>query len=309
MRAFPRRRPLLAVRLPGLCLGLGLLAALPGCGANVSPEFYARKAADLQAHGRLRTDRAPVDVRYDARDLAEAFREIAFSFEFQYRDGRIVAKAMEKPLQRWQGRIRYRVTGDGATPADRAEIAGLMQDIAGLTGLAFEASEDAHDMLISIASRAGTDAVSATLAANGQDVHRQRYDLWRSRGNWPCGADLSKRDDGSELLVWAHVYVAAEVTGLMRRACLHEEIAQSLGLTNDSYRARPSIFNDDQEFALLTDHDRALLRLLYDPRLTPGMSRDEAMPIVHEIAAEQVRPAAREHAALSPPRRSSAARH
>ena len=51
-------------------------------------------------------------------------------------------------------------------------------------------------------------------------------------------------------------------------------------------RARPSIFNDDDEFALLTRHDELLLEMLYDPRLRPGMTAAEAMPIVRVMAAE-----------------------
>jgi hypothetical protein len=46
--------------------------------------------------------------------------------------------------------------------------------------------------------------------------------------------------------------VRAEHPDLLRQSCIHEEIAQGLGLPNDSPAARPSIFNDDEEFALLT---------------------------------------------------------
>ena len=73
----------------------------------------------------------------------------------------------------------------------------------------------------------------------------------------------------------------------MRRSCVHEELAQGLGLANDSPYARPSIFNDDDEFALLTAHDEILLRLLYHPDLTPGMTPDQARPIVARILARR----------------------
>jgi hypothetical protein len=43
-----------------------------------------------------------------------------------------------------------------------------------------------------------------------------------------------------------------------------------MGLANDSRQARPSIFNDDQEFALLTGHDELLLTILYDPACAPA---------------------------------------
>jgi hypothetical protein len=72
----------------------------------------------------------------------------------------------------------------------------------------------------------------------------------------------------------------------MRQSCVQEELAQGLGLANDSPRARPSIFNDDEEFATLTRMDELLLRILYDRRLRPGMTEEEARPIVEVIAAE-----------------------
>jgi hypothetical protein len=61
-----------------------------------------------------------------------------------------------------------------------------------------------------------------------------------------------------------------------------------MGLSNDSPQARPSVFNDDEEFGLLTTHDEELLRILYDRRLRPGMSQGEAMPIVQTIIAERL---------------------
>ncbi len=80
--------------------------------------------------------------------------------------------------------------------------------------------------------------------------------------------------------------IRAEHPDLLRTACLHEEIAQGLGLSNDSPAARPSIFNDDEEFGLLTEHDELLLRILYDDRLVPGMTAAQARPIVAAIASE-----------------------
>ena len=63
-------------------------------------------------------------------------------------------------------------------------------------------------------------------------------------------------------------------------------VGQTLGPGADSDDARPSIFNDDAEFALMTRHDEDLLRILYDPRLKVGMTRDEAMPLVRQIVEE-----------------------
>ena len=80
--------------------------------------------------------------------------------------------------------------------------------------------------------------------------------------------------------------VRAEHPPLLRQSCYHEELAQGLGLPNDSPKARPSIFNDDEEFAFLTTQDELLLRMLYDQRLHPGMTAAEGRPIVERIARE-----------------------
>jgi hypothetical protein len=95
-------------------------------------------------------------------------------------------------------------------------------------------------------------------------------------------------DDAQAGYTRAVVLIRAELPPLLRTACIHEELAQGMGLVNDSPQARPSIFNDDDEFGLLTRHDELLLRMLYDDRLGAGMSVEEAAPVAATIAAELV---------------------
>ena len=92
--------------------------------------------------------------------------------------------------------------------------------------------------------------------------------------------------DGSSVYTEALAVIRAEHPDLTRLACYHEELTQGLGLASDSPRARPSIFNDDQEFALITDFDLMMLRLHYDPRLRPGMTEQAARPLIFSIASE-----------------------
>ncbi|MEP0563977.1 MAG: DUF2927 domain-containing protein, partial [Paracoccaceae bacterium] len=91
-------------------------------------------------------------------------------------------------------------------------------------------------------------------------------------------------DDGK--ITRALAIIRAELPPLLRLSCVHEEIAQGLGLANDSAEARPSIFNDDDEFGRLTTLDEMMLKMLYDPRLKPGMEADTAKPIVAQLALE-----------------------
>ena len=232
----------------------------------------------------LRTETAPADAPFTAEDLARNFEEIVFRYEFRFDDqGRQIDEPLTKPLKRWEGTIRYRLTGDGVVPEDHRTVADLTARIEPLTGLAFQEADSGEDMLISIASSSGAERIVADLEARDWTAHRERYEQWRENSHWICGATLSASRDEPNRLVDAHIFLRAETTGLRRRACLHEEITQALGLTNDSATARPSIFNDDQEFALLTRHDEILLRALYHPSLRPGMAAEEAMPTARAV--------------------------
>lgn len=66
-------------------------------------------------------------------------------------------------------------------------------------------------------------------------------------------------------------------------ACIIEELTQVMGLPNDSDQVYPSIFNDHSSDDFLTEQDETLIRLLYDPRLVPGMDRTTALDKVRAI--------------------------
>jgi hypothetical protein len=73
------------------------------------------------------------------------------------------------------------------------------------------------------------------------------------------------------------------------RACVVEELTQILGLVNDSSKVNPSIFNDTSQHLALTEHDKWMLRMFYDPRIIAGMTRQDAMKAGWEILNE-IRP-------------------
>lgn len=72
-------------------------------------------------------------------------------------------------------------------------------------------------------------------------------------------------------------------------ACVVEELTQILGLANDSASVNPSIFNDVSQHFSLTEHDEWMLRMFYDPRITPGMDRRKAIAMGRQILSE-IRP-------------------
>ncbi len=271
------------LRPAALAAMLAAAAVLAGCADRPSAADYSAYESNLRAKGKLRVEAAAADAPFDAGDLARNFQRISLNREADATRPGGDDNLVPSPLRRWHGPLRYRLRGAGVTPADRAEVAALMARIGRLTGLDIAAAEEGANFLILITTPEERDRVGAALAESAPRFART-FRYWRDRPELVCVADnIFLRDDPNRIGA-AMVVIGDETRGLLRRACLHEELVQALGPANDHAAVRPSIFNDDGEFALLTRHDELLLRIHYDDRLEPGMSAAEAMPLVRRIA-------------------------
>lgn len=101
-----------------------------------------------------------------------------------------------------------------------------------------------------------------------------------------CEAKIFKKDNEIKTAV---ILFPAYGDRKTLRACVVEELTQVMGLANDSNAVQPSIFNDQSQYFELTDHDRLLLKILYDARMPIGMPRRDAMRTAHMILRE-IRP-------------------
>ncbi|MBL4558638.1 MAG: DUF2927 domain-containing protein [Rhodobacteraceae bacterium] len=255
--------------------------------------YYARVEADLVARGLLRTEAAPPDAPFDARMLARNFEAIAFFSEYSEAGGRVEARRVAAPLRRWEEPVSIEIVFGRAVPdaqrrRDRAEIASLAQRIAGATGLPISlggARPNLHIVVADADDRQDTAWLRAAVPNLSEATAREIARM--PRGVY-CMAYSFSSEPAPAVFTRAVVLIKDEQPPLLRRACFHEEIAQAMGLSNDSLTARPSIFNDDEEFALLTRHDEMLLGMLYDPALRPGMTADAARPMLPALAQAQM---------------------
>ena len=101
-----------------------------------------------------------------------------------------------------------------------------------------------------------------------------------------CFAKFFKRGD---VIRAAIAVFPADQPKAWMRACVVEELTQVLGLPNDSSAVAPSIFNDHSRYFELTEHDRMLVRILYDARMKVGMPRQRAVRLARGIL-EELRP-------------------
>ncbi|MEW9921517.1 DUF2927 domain-containing protein [Marimonas sp. MJW-29] len=277
----PQARPAAAAPAP--------VVARPTSQKSAMLRRYLNQVQQAQlSQGLLREDGGGTDTPFSPDILARNFEQIVFFNEY---DGNFAGRGGASPLRRWQSPVRMGVIfGAGVPPsqrkADSDAVNAYARRLARATGHPVSAIGQPNFLVI-IASeddRAETLAEAATRVP-GISENSLRA-LRNMRRDTYCAVAAYAAGENPNVYTAAVAVIRSENPDLLRLSCIHEELAQGLGLANDSPAARPSIFNDDDEFALLTGHDELLLQMLYDPRLRPGMTAQQAAPITRIIARE-----------------------
>jgi hypothetical protein len=252
--------------------------------------YYKKVESDLQVRGLLRVDGGGPDTPYTSTMLARNFERVTFYDEHTVGTRVQSGTGQERLLSRWDQPVRINVeygpsVNDDIRTQDSAMISEYAGRLARVTGHPISTNRlraNFHILVLGEDDRASMlGRVKALLPSLSASAIAQIMSPPRATH---CLVVVSHAEDPHPRILSAVAVVRAEHPDLLRRSCYHEEIAQGLGIVNDSPFARPSIFNDDDEFALLTSHDEALLTMLYDPRLRIGMSAAEARPIVNDMA-------------------------
>lgn len=254
--------------------------------AAIAAHFRALEAQRV-AQRRLRTDPGD-EVPITATRLAADYMTVALTDEHG-------SGGSASVLRRWAAPVVYRVEHGASVPraqrqTDRATVSALAQRLSAASGHPVSLAPDGaggnfHVLILSESERQDSaDRLRALIPG----IDDQIVTLITTMPRETYCLVVAFARGGGAVYSDAVAVVRAEHPDLTRRACLHEELTQGLGLVSDAPSVRPSIFNDDQEFALITDHDLFLLRMHYDARLTPGMTADRVRPIIFSIASDLV---------------------
>lgn len=245
----------------------------------------------MLARGLLRTDGGGPDTPYDARLLARNFKAIALFDEYRPGDGPDDGHVTPDRIRRWEEPVHMALTFGATVPAeersrDTAFVTGYAARLSRLTGLPISVGAEPGNFHVLVLNEDERRAIGPTLRTliPGIDRHTVRTIETMPLSTYCLVFAFSP--PGRYVDTQAVAVIRAEHPQLTRDGCYEEELAQGLGPSNDSPEARPSIFNDDQEFAYLTTQDALILRMLYDPRLAPGMTARQAGPIVDALAQD-----------------------
>lgn len=267
----------------------------PSAESEALATYYRRLQENLQTQGLLRTDGGGPDTPFTDTVLARNFVRIALFDEYVADGDTLRSQPTLSRLRRWNQPVRFGVEFGLSVPdeqrtRDLETVTNYANRLARASGHSIsidQANPNFHVLFLSEDDRPGfDDRLRELVPGIAPSSLNAMLNLPRDQLCIVVAFSEGNRSDYSKAIA----IIRAEHPSLLRVSCVHEELAQGLGLANDSPQARPSIFNDDEEFGLLTTHDELLLRMLYDERLMAGMEASEAAPIARTIAKDLLNP-------------------
>lgn len=242
------------------------LVLLAACGPRTEPfEVAPRPSAD--SYGEA----VPAGhTAYDNQSLADLFVRLTHGLENG--DER-------RGLQRFEQAINVGMIGPG-TEQYRAFLDDFLGEIAERSQIDISAGTPPHNLLIRFVP--GEEYLPKT---SNQCVVIFGQPTWQDFLADPLrysGKVTQEIDRQTEM----GVIIPDTIEPHKVRECLLEEITQALGPANDLYGLPSSIFNDDNAHTWPTRIDYLMLRVLYDPRLTSDLSKEDSGRIALEILSE-----------------------
>ncbi|WP_207478765.1 DUF2927 domain-containing protein [Arenibaculum pallidiluteum] len=251
-----------------LCRIGGILAAIGIVVASAFPAASAEIVSDL-----AEPDLPPVYTR--------PWQAVEATTEWVERISRLFISGVvsdeghrQREVRKWSGPVRVAVRGDAA--ADFLEaVADTAADLTAATGLP-----------ISVSLAPGDAAPIELMITWRREFWPARISPRGPRTLFTCMALPSSR--GGALRA-SRILINAGVVGADgARACILEEMAQSLGLLGEVEDEPGSLLSDQIGYQHLGAVDALLLNVLYDPRLPVGMPADDAAQRVRAIVAEKL---------------------
>ena len=256
---------------------------------SASMERLSQFEQSQLSRGLMRTDGGGPDTPFNMHDILRHFQDIAFYDEYDATLG-FSRISQASHLEKWTTPVRFNPVFGKSVDRNRvklakATVAKYVKKLSRITGHPMLVSARKPNFDVLFMGHDDRDQMDAFLASRGPQIGAlAKQVVAMMPEDVHCMVMAFSNAEIRHGYTHAIAIIRAEHPPLMQRACIEEELAQGLGLANDSPYARPSIFNDDDEFATLTTMDAVMLQILYDPRLLPGMTLDQARPYLYEIS-------------------------
>jgi Protein of unknown function (DUF2927) len=220
---------------------------------------------------RITSRRSSEQVVFSDAEIADGFFKIAFGAELSVAGSGNRIRKFDAPV---------RVFLDNRAQANRrADIAAVVSDI--------RAAVDHLDIALTEDRKAAN--VVVTLVRDRRELlrtmrsfyGRERADEIERRLTPRCLSGFS--EDPEHRIRRAEVLLTAEGGDFSFLDCAYEELLQALGPINDDRSVPWTMFNDDVQMGFFDVYDQYILNILYDPRIRPGMMRQEVEQLLPDI--------------------------
>jgi hypothetical protein len=236
---------------------LALLTVAPIAGAG---------AADTDIESRRKAEQHV----FSDTEIIEGFFKIAFGAEFRF--GRQVDR-----IRKYDKPIRIFVDNQG-TPDRHDQVSHIIADI----------RAHVKDLDIALTTHRAEANGVVTLVRDQKltQTMRELYGTDRARRiqrmqEPQCLAGFTK--DDTFRIVHSEIILVVDAGDFVFLDCAYEEILQALGPINDDNSVPWSMFNDEVSMGFFDLYDQILLNILYDPRVRPGMTRDDIRAVLPKV--------------------------
>ena len=203
-------------------------------------------------------------------EIIDGFFKVTFGAEFH------VAGGVDR-IRKYDGPIRVYVD-NRASPDRSDQVAAVVADIrAHVRNIDFGTSSRRADANITVTLVRDRDLGRTIRSLYGIDRARRIQ-----RSLEPQCLSGFRKDESSRIL-HSDVILVADAGEFVFYDCIYEELLQGLGPINDDTTLPWSMFNDDVQMGFFDVFDQYILNILYDPRIKPGMTRQEVEAVLPEI--------------------------
>jgi len=236
-----------------LLFGALLLASVAPAGGE-DAEISARRAAERKT--------------FSDAEIARGFFKTVFGAELRLRGRTDV-------IRKYDGPVRVFIESR-AKPDRRADVVKVIDDIRSRIDhldIAVTDDRDAANYFVTLVR--DRDLARTVRKMYGRDKAKRI-----ARLDPQCLSGFRKDDQFR--IVQSNILLVADAGDFIFYDCAYEELLQALGPINDT-DVPWTMFNDDVQMGFFDIYDQYILNILYDPRIRPGMTRDQVRTLFPEI--------------------------
>jgi len=208
---------------------------------------------------------------FDEVELTMGFMRLAFGSDMQRLGGG------EDRIHRFDHRVRFHISNKGRV--DRSEMYKRVLDDFVLRVPRIDASvvdaSTAPDVIVRLVD--SKDFMPTLVAALGNSTARTFINQTHPR------CTTRSRTDENGLILRADIFIVVDQGNAAFLDCAYHETLHAFGLMNHADDIPWTTLNQNRSVGYLSVYDRAMLQMLYDPKLRAGMTRSEVQVLLPAI--------------------------